>query len=421
MAQNFPSIFNLTEEQCIDLLNTPQEQLEDASDRYIAASRLVNFPSPRSVAALIAAVENRTPGQDNRIVRRKSVETLGYFKAAAAQATFATCLNDEDTYTVDNAIWAIGEIGCQDDSTLEAIVSCLEREELNHRGIVQVLAKLNYRAALPTIEQLTDTEDPTLVSAAWSAICQLTGDDAGMTEVVDMLYHPNVNARRGCIQDLIDARYFNAIPDIARAPVSMMFRLRGIRSLAEEGIPSGEISFAELEPHLDATIRDRPDSIQFVHQYDRVPSLEFAIGELYGTDFGRCYLASQTLLDRYAEQAGEALLETYRQKARDDYGAHYHVLKLLGWLRHQPSFDLLVEGLNNPFPQFRKSRFAAAIALGELETPPAIPELKAAIGTDAWELDYACCLALQQLGVDLTFLNKSDRVDFLVEARFLRD
>ena len=41
---------------------------------------------------------------------------------------------------------------------------------------------------------------------------------------------------------------------------------------------------------------------------------------------------------------------------------HYHVIKLLGWLRYAPAYDLLVEeGLRNQMPQFQKSRSAAAI------------------------------------------------------------
>ncbi len=90
---------------------------------------------------------------------------------------------------------------------------------------------------------------------------------------------------------------------------------------------------------------------------------------LYGTDFGRCYLASQTLMDIFAQTAPAALLKSYRAEGYNDYGAHYHIVRLWGWLKVADAYDLLIEALNNKSPQFQKSRVAAAIALGELSKP----------------------------------------------------
>ena len=44
-----------------------------------------------------------------------------------------------------------------------------------------------------------------------------------------------------------------------------------------------------------------------------------------------------------------------------------------------------------------KSRAAAAIALGELGEKRAIPELKACLGTQIWDLKYAALMALEKL------------------------
>jgi bilin biosynthesis protein len=136
-----------------------------------------------------------------------------------------------------------------------------------------------------------------------------------------------------------------------------------------------------------------------VHEYDQKPSLDFAIGELYHTDFGRCYLASKTLLEwEPQEEVPPALLSSWAKEAHNDYGAHYHVVKLLGWLKYAPAYDLLVEALHNTSPQFQKSRAGAAIALGNLGDDRAIPLLKDALTSQIFDLKYASLLALEQLG-----------------------
>ena len=421
MDKRFFNIFGLTEDQAIALLETPLDQLEDKSDRYVAASHLINYPTERSINALIEAVQNQDPEMYNRIARRKAVESLGRLKASVALPVIRSCLGDDDCYTVENAVWAIGEIGTEDGAILEEIAQLLEKPAQNYRVIIQVLAKLDYKSALERIEKFTESDSEPIASAAIATVSRLTGDYSQMSKVVEFLQHANVNARRGCIQDLIDAQHYQAIPQIAKCPVSLVFRLRGIRLLAETGVPAGKIAFEEIEPYLDRVIRDHPHDLEFVHEYDQTPSLEFVISELYHTDFGRCYLGSKTLLGVYPEEAGEALMATFADKAHNDYGAHYHVVKLLGWLEYLPAYDLLVEALHNRAPQFQKSRAAAAIALGNLGDERAIPLLKESLKTQIFDLKYACLLALDQLedtsGRDIA-VNDSD---WLIRAKALKN
>jgi bilin biosynthesis protein len=128
-------------------------------------------------------------------------------------------------------------------------------------------------------------------------------------------------------------------------------------------------------------------------------------------------LATQTILDNFAELAPAALLATYEAEAYNDYGAHYHVMKLFGWLKYAPGYDLLVEALNNREPQFQKSRAAAALALGELGDKRAIPLLVASLDTKIWDLKYAILMALAKLedssGKQLTINDD----DWLIRAR----
>ncbi|MDJ1184275.1 HEAT repeat domain-containing protein [Roseofilum casamattae] len=398
MDKRFSKLFSLSEDRAIALLQTPLDQLDDPSDRYVAACHLIHYPTQRSIDALVAAVENDDEDLYNRIARRKSLESLGRLKATAALSTISECLSDSDIYTVENAVWAIGEIGTDDEQLLDRITQLLGQPNQSYRVIIQVLAKLGYRNAIDAIQRFTDSEDQSISSAAIAAISQLSGDLSQMDRVVAFLQSDDINARRACIQDLMDTCYYPAMPAIVRCPVSIAFRLRGLKRLAETGISAGEFTFAEVEPYFDRIILDYPDTLEFVHEYDQTPSLEFAINELYSTDFGRCYLASSTLLEVYRSELPQALLDTFEAKAYNDYGGHYHVLKLLGWLQYAPAYDLVVEALNNQAPQFQKSRAAAAIALGQIGNAEAIPLLHEALETQIFDLKYAALLALEKLG-----------------------
>jgi bilin biosynthesis protein len=397
MDKRFFNMFGLTEDQAIALLQTPMEQLTAPTERYVAAAHLINFPTERSINALIAAVENPSSDLYDRITRRKALESLGRLQAQKALPIIRTCLTDDDIYTVENAVWAIGEIGTEETAILEEISQLLDKPAQSYRTIIQTLAKLHYQPAVSRLEKFTSWPDKPIASAAIAAICRLTGDYRRMGEVVAFLQDDNVNARRGCIQDLIDAGYYQAIPNISRCPVSIAFRLRGIRLLAAAGQEKG-LTFAEVEPYLDSVIRDHPNSLDLVHEYDQPPTIDFTIGELYHTDFGRCYLASKTLLENYATQAPQALLTTWEKEAHNDYGAHYHVIKILGWLRYSPAYDLLIEALENTSPQFQKSRAAAAIALGNIGDRRSIPLLHKSLNSQIFDLKYASLLALEQLG-----------------------
>lgn len=417
MDKRFFNLFNLTEDQAIALLDTPQDQLNEEDSRYIAASHLVNFPSEQSIQALMRAVQSTDPSLDNRIVRRKAVETLGRLQARQALPVIGACLADDDCYTVENAVWAIGEIGTEDPVILEAIAQLLAKPGQLYRVIIHTLTKLDYKPALARIQPFVDSSDPPIASAAVAAVCRLTGDYTQMPRVIAFLQHPSVFARRLCIQDLIDAHYYDAIPDIARCPVSLVFRLRGIRMLAEAGLATGALSFQTVQSYLEQTLRDHPADLTLVHSYPQLPDLPVLIRELYETDFGRCYLATKTILEHYADTAPEALFATYDQEAHNDYGAHFHVIKLFGWLKHAPAYDLMIEALHNKEPQFQKSRAAAAIALGELGDPRAIPELETCLETRVWDLKYAALMALEQLGGMSGYERVSNDSDWLIREK----
>jgi bilin biosynthesis protein len=399
MDNRFSRLFNLTEQQAIEILDGAADDSDEASGRYIAASHLVNFDTAAAAAALMRAAQNAAPDLDNRIVRRKAVESLGRLKVKAALPVIEGCFTDEDSYLVENAAWALGEIGTEDAALLEKLAQQLTRPEQSYRTIIHTLANLGYKPAADRIEPFTRSDRAPIASAALSALYRLKGDSEAIPKVVAFLQSLDINARRGSIQDLIDACYYPAIPDIARCPVSSVFRLRGIRSLAEVGMADGALSFAQVQPLLETIIRDHPDDVALVHRYEQMPDVETVVRSLYGTDFGRCYLASKTLIDHYSDSAPAVLLESYRAEGYNDYGANYHMMRLFGWLKVTEAYDLLIEALNNDAPQFQKSRMAAAIALGELADPRTVAALQAALAVPIWDLQYAALMALEKFGL----------------------
>lgn len=417
MDKRFANIFNLTEDRAIALLKKPFDETEGAPERYVAVAHLVNFPSPRAIQALIEAVEDRHPHQDRRLARRKAIESLGRLRATSALPTIVACLDDRDPYTVENAVWAIGEIGTDDEVTLATIADLLTKPQQSYRTIIQTLAKLGYQPSTEQIKTFITAEDKSIASAAIAATARLSEDYGQIDRIIEFLQHDSVNVRRASIQDLIDLKHYPAISQIAKCPTSIAFRLRGIKLLANAGIAAGEITFVDVEPSLDRVIRDRPQDLTLVHEYDQKPSIEFLIRELYHTDFGRCYLACQTLLEEYADAAPSALMQTYEAEAYNDYGAHFHVVKLLGLLAYQPAYELLVTALNYQAPQFQKSRGAAAIALANLGATQAIPLLLENLHTPIFDLKYACLLALEQLEESSGWEVVRDDENLLIRAK----
>jgi bilin biosynthesis protein len=421
MDKRFLNLFALSEAEAIELLDTPIDQLEEDDSRYVAAAHLAAFESEAAIQALMRAVQNTDDSLQNRITRRKSVESLGKLKAQQALEVIRPCLADTDRYTVEVAAWAIGEIGTSDLSLLEAVAQGLERPDQTYRVMIQTLAKANYLSALERIRPFMRSPDEATASAAIATVCRFTQDYTAMTQVVEFLQSSNVNTRRGCLQDLIDTNYYPAMGDIARCPISLAFRLRALRQMASRGLGSGELAIATISPWIEQVLADHPKDLTLVHAYDQPPTLDFLIRELYQTDFGRCYLAIKTLLEHYPSEAPAALFETYQADAHNDYGAHYHVVKLFGWLKHHDAYALLLEALHNPQPQFQKSRAAAALALAELGDSKAIEPLKtilqATLETPIWDLKYATLMALQALGDTSAHGILKDDPDPLIRAK----
>ncbi|MEL4895392.1 HEAT repeat domain-containing protein [Crocosphaera sp. Alani8] len=398
MNSPFLNLFpGLTEEKAIELLETPVEQLKEKYHRYLAAAHLVNFPTERSIAALIKVLQDPHPARENRQAQRKAIESLGRLKVADAIEVMRPFLADNDRYMVENTVWAIGEIGSSDLDILEEIAHLLNKEGQIYRVIIQTLAKLNYQPALDRIAPFTESEDSAIACAAITAKSKLSGDNTQVHRIIHFLNDKNIHARRGAIQDLMDLEYDAAISNIAVAPVSQSLRLRGMRFLANKAQEKDNFDFSEVELSFDLAIWDHPQDLKMAYKYTEEPTLERVIEDLYNTNFGYCYLASKAMLEFYPQE-GDILKQSFDKNAQEDYGAHYHIIKLFGWLKYEPAYELFIDTLLNLGDKFVKSRIAAAISLGYLGDKQAIPHLKVGLESKVWKLKYACLLALEHLG-----------------------
>ena len=419
----FQNLFpGLSQAEALATLHKPLEALADVSDRYLAAAHLVNFPDEQTVAALMTCAADGHPAQAQRIARRKAVESLARLGARQALPVIQACLNSEDTYLVENAVWALAELQAQPDAITDPLLQLLKDGRQNRRVVAQTVARLGIREAVAPLEALRQEEDPLLVTAATAALAQLTGNKDGLADLEGYLLHPDVTVRRGVIQDLMDARAFGALAAIAAAPVSPVFRVRGVRELADQQHERGVAQAGVLLPLVDRILLDDPAAVTLVHRYDTPPSLDFLVQELYGTDFGRVYLAVATLMDISKAASSKAdtlaaLTRSFADRGWNDYGAHYHIIKLFGWLGDPQPLPLVREALANRRPQFQKSRPAAALTLARLDPGHGGAALQeAACEGSFWELRYAALMGLEQLGLPVPRSALTDG-DWLVALR----
>lgn len=397
----------LGKDEAISMLLRPLKDLDLESDRYTAAAHLINFPGEDTEAALMACLQDTDGAQAQRIARRKSVETLARLGCRRATAGIVDCLTSQDPYLVENAAWALGQLGADDAGIQASLIELLADPSQSRRVIVQVLARQRCQGALEPIAAFVDADDGMLATAAITACALISGNGSELEQLEPFLFHPNVNVRRGVIQDLMDVGWLPAIPRIGQAPVSPVFRLRGIRHLASLAGNTDAACFGEplsdelLLDVLDRQLDDRPESLQLVHRYDQPQALESLVRELYGTDFGRTYLAIVSLEEQFGKAALPALVSSFEQEGWNDYGAHYHMMHLFGRLGDPMLLPLVIDGLNNQRPQFLKSRPAAALALARLQTTEAGSVLQEhAVSARSWELRYACVMALESLGLN---------------------
>ena len=360
----------LSQDDAIRLLSAPLAELESQSDPYMAAAHLINFPGRDTETALMALVADADQSQPRKLARRKAVEVLGRLGCQEAMAPIANCLSSDDPYLVENAAFALQQLNCQDAAVHQSLQHLLSDPAQNRRVLIQSLAALNVSEAEPLIASFQTSDQPGVRGAAISASIRLGGSREQVSVLGEQTLLPNQMDRQSAIQDAINAGATELLPQILRAPVSPVFRMRALRALWPNGRPQND--GLDLIEVLDAIIVDRPEALELVHTYDQAPSVDFLIQEFFGTDFSRSYLALQTLQDHSAEQLWPRLEQRWHAEAHNDYGAHYFFIRLFSMIGPWPDealglmHSILSEAITTRRPQFMKSKPAAVLAMAGL-------------------------------------------------------
>jgi bilin biosynthesis protein len=396
----------LSHEEALRILTLPEDQLDSASDYYMAASHLINFPGETTANALITLVAEGSDQQTKKLARRKAVEVLGRLKVTAAESVIGACLSSDDPYLVENAAWSLEQLSCQDDHLHQQMMALLADPGQNRRVLIQSLAGLAVRDALPAIQSLIDDEVPGVRGAARSAIARLSGTFDQIDALEDLLTLPNQMDRHAGIQDVIDCGAGQLLPSVLKAPVSPVFRMRALTALW----PDAEETFQglSLTATLDRLLIDNPDDLVLVHRYDAPPADDFLVQEFFGTDFSRCYLGLQTLRSRPSLMLWPLLKQRWQEEAHNDYGAHYFFIRLFAAVQHWPQDALveieawLLEAVETKRPQFMKSKPAALLALAALVPDRCRERLGDWSNPEQmafWECRYAAAMVMEQLGM----------------------
>lgn len=396
----------LSHHDALAILEQSLDSLDSASDYYMAAAHLVNFPGDKTEEALLRLIDNSSGEQAVNLARRKAVEVLGRLGVQRAIPSIGRCLRSNDHYLVENAAWALLQLNCQDVELHQAMLLLLNDPGQSRRVLIQALVGLEVHAALPVLQSLQDEANPGVRGAALSGVAQLSGDSSRLQELEDHLTLSNQMDRQSAIQDLIDCRATYLLPSILKAPVSPVFRLRALRTLW----PGQDKAHAGLDllTCLDSLMLDQPEDLVLAHCYDTDPTILFLFDEFFGTDFSRCYLALSTLKHRPAEELWPVFWKRWQEDAYNDYGAHYFFIQLLGSVDIWPSAatpvieTLLLEAMNSKRPQFGKSRAAACLALNK-HFPgiwcKSVRQLLSSDFTPSWELRYAALIGLDSIDV----------------------
>ena len=393
----------LDQEESLRILSLPVAELEASSDRYMAAAQLLNFPGRQSEQALLQLLAEVDETQATQIAKRKAVEVLARLGCRDAIKSIGMCLISDDHYLVENAAWALHQLGCQDQGIINQMVALLADCRQNRRVLIQSLAGLRVVQALPEISALQDDDRPGVRGAAIAAVVTLAGSRDRILSLGEQLFLPNQMDRQSAIQDVIDAGAQELLEEIMRTPVSPVFRMRAVRLLWPEAQPL--CNGLSLLDTLDSLLLDSPESLQLVHSYGEKQENLFLINEFFGTDFSRCYLALQTLACEAGEHLWPLLEQRWLEDAHNDYGAHYFFIRLFAMVANWGPEKTKVENhcedaIFNRRPQFTKSRPAAILALLRLQPErlnALIPQLLDPVVESNWECRYASWMAVAQM------------------------
>ena len=405
MTGRFDNIHpELTCQHARQILLQPVNELDAQSDYYMAASHLINCPGPETEKLLAELLERSQNDQAVKIAKRKAVEVLGRLGATSLIPIVGQCLWSDDQYLVENTIYALMQLKCNEPRLIQKMQDLLQENIYNQRVLIQCLSSLSAHQSLPLLSTFQLAESPGVRGAAISAIAKLSGNTTQLSSIVNHLTLPNQMDRQCAIQDLIDAGSLEHLSAIAASPVSPAFRLRAFRLLiTPQSLYPEPATFLDL---VDSLLVDNPDDIEIVHRYDVEPDIDFLVRDLFNTDFSRCYLALKSLRQCSTELLWPLISKMWEEEAHNDYGAHYFFMRLFGsradWPDHSiiPIVDILKSAAINKRPQFQKSRSAAMYAIFQLNPGlffELVPRFLDETCCPPWDCRYVLIMAIESI------------------------
>ncbi len=418
-ASPFDNLPPLSQEEALELLATPVCELQLSSDYYKAAFHLMKYPGEKTEKALIDLVESTATDQAVIIARRKAVEGLARLGCVDAIPVIGSCLNSSDPYLVENAAWALKELGCEDGSLHSVMISLLDDPRQNRRVLIQSLTDLGVVSVISKIKDLLN--DVTLSvgvrGASIVAMSRLAGADNYIFELEKHLIDLNQNNRHCAVEDVINGGALDLLPAVLRAPVAPSFRMRAISALWPDKILRyRQLNLIEI---IDQLIIDDPNNLNLVHYYDSRPTEDILVDYLFGTDFSRSYLAVKMLCTRNIDLVWLALSKNL-DKAKKDYGALYFFLLVINLMPYlieankEKVEEIISSALSNSWPPFMKFKPIAIFLIMKVDTRLNYKNIAFFLDeekTPFWASRYAALLSIEDWLKDerkeniYTFLN----------------
>ena len=371
MAERFDSLFGwMDEQEAIQALHSHAATLPNPGLQYVAATRLGAASSPESLKALLAAAAWRGHGINERLTRRKALEALGRRPDPRSLARVLEALGSNDAGAVVSAanslsrLWAAGQTMDPDQLT-EALLGALHGPGTQQRAVIQCLTRLELHGAMDAVAGCINHPDRLLDGAARACLARQGSAENLLEPVLRRLQDPEAGQRRTAVIDLGLAGQPEHLAAVVRTPVSMPLRALTAFSLARRALASGHPP-ATVAALLDELCHDDPRRLQRIgppQPTDNPPAGWIRL--LLQRDENCQYAAAAGILQQ-SRASRSVVLEYLHLHHRSDYGGHYMLMRLVGLGGHRERRAWLKQGLAQTAPQYRKSRIAAAVAMGEL-------------------------------------------------------
>ncbi|MXW39956.1 MAG: HEAT repeat domain-containing protein [Synechococcus sp. SB0668_bin_15] len=402
MAERFDSLFGwLDEQEAIRVLHSNAATLPNPGLQYVAATRLGAASSPESLNALLAAAAWRGPGINERLTRRKALEALGRRPDPRSVARAVEALSSSDAGAVVSAANSLSRLRAagqtMDPGQLtDALVGALHGPGTQQRAVIQCLTRLELHGAKAAVEGCINHPDRLLDGAARACLVRQGGPATLLQPVLSRLQDPEAGQRRTAVIDLGLAAQPEHLAAVVRTPTSMPLRALTAFSLARRALANGHAP-ATVAALLDELCHDDPRRLRLIGQPQPTENTPAGWIQLLLQRDENCQYAAAAGILQQPGASQAVILEHLHRHHHSDYGGHYMLMRLVGLGGHHGRSGWLKQGLAQTAPQYRKSRIAAAVAMGELALTDQQDALQALQDSQEEQLRWAAAMALALL------------------------